>query len=468
MDLDKEVELNRLDKFKNETDIAKETIEFLQAVIKHDTSNPPGNELDLAKYLQERFENEKISFLKAKIIETAPNRGNLIITIEGSDPGNHKSHGFAAHLDVVPVNEKEWKYPPFSGELVKDEHDSFIWGRGAMDTKGHLVSMAMAAITLLREGFRPKGTIKLIFEADEERGGHEGMEMLVNEHWEDVQVDYFLTEGGGFKVPFGKDVVINIGEKGKAQTKLITKGVSGHGSMPDPYDEFAMYKLVNILEKIRKRKVKIYIGDEYKQFVKNISLPGIFKFFLARKSIIKGLARAVSRITKQDLSKVLIPMISDTISPTIIKGGSKENVISPEAELTLDIRTLPGHDREFINKRLEEIIGKKLFSEIEVVPVDDMLASTAPIGSEFYNQIGEVLNDIYPGGNLLPILGTGATDMRYFRPKGVPSYGFTLLLKDKDLSWSNLTALAHAPNERLSVTNLMIATDFFYRLMNKV
>ncbi|MFX0098461.1 MAG: M20/M25/M40 family metallo-hydrolase [Candidatus Hodarchaeota archaeon] len=468
MNLDKEIVLNRFDMFKNDTDIAKETIEFLQAIIKYDTSNPPGNELELAKYLQERFEKEKISFMKTKVIETTPNRGNLVVTIEGSDPANNKSYGFATHLDVVPVDEKEWKYPPFSGELVKDEHDSFIWGRGTMDTKGHLVSMAMAIITLLREGFRPKGTIKLIFEADEEVGGHQGMEKLVAEYWEDVKVDYFLTEGGGFKVPFGDDIVINIGEKGKAQTKLIAKGVSGHGSMPDPYDEFAMYKLVKILEKIRTRNIKIYMGDEYKEFVKSISLPGIFRFLMGRKSIIKGLAKLVKAITKQDLGKVLIPMISDTISPTIIKGGSKENVISPTCELTLDIRTLPGHDREFINKRLEEIIGKKLFSEIEVAPVDDMPASTAPIGSEFYNQIGEVLDDIYPGGNLLPILGMGATDMRYFRPKGVPSYGFTPLLKDKDLSWSDLTSLAHAPNERLSVTNLMIATDFFYRLMKRV
>ena len=94
------------------------------------------------------------------------------------------------------------------------------------------VSNAMAIITLLREEFQPKGDIKLIFEADEEKGGKEGMEILVDKYWEDIKVDCLITESGGFKLPTGKDFAIQTGEKGKCQTKIKVRGVAGHGSIP--------------------------------------------------------------------------------------------------------------------------------------------------------------------------------------------------------------------------------------------
>ncbi len=458
--------INRLPKFSNTSDIAKETIMFLQDNIRIDTSNPPGNELTLAKLIQEKFEKEKNPLIRTKIIETVPSRGNLIVTIQGSDPSNNPCWGFASHLDVVPVGEdEEWKYPPFSGELVQMEHDKFIWGRGAADMKQIGVSYVMALLTLLREGFQPKGNIKLIFEADEERGGEEGMGILMETHWEEIKMDYLLTESGGYKLPTGKDFVIQTGEKGKCQLKIKATGVAGHASAPDPYEQFAMYKIVKILEKIRKRKPKIYMIREYKQTIEGLSLPKVLKFIITRKRLVRGILSFLSKITHDPFDKFFIPMITDTIAPTIIKAGNKVNVISPTATLSLDIRTLPDHDRKFILKNLERLLGKKLYTELEITPVDDTLSTTSPINTIFYEKIQETLSEMYPGGGLVPILDVGGSDMKHLRQKNVPCYGFSLTLKDPDLSYDELIGMEHSPNERISVTNLMIATEFIYRLM---
>lgn len=97
-----------------------------------------------------------------------------------------------------------------------------------------------------------------------------------------------------------------------------------------------------------------------------------------------------------------------------------------------------------------------------------MEASTSSIDTPYYSKVEEVLKSIYPDANLVPILGTGGTDMKHWRRKGVPCYGFSMMMKDPDMSYSDFLGLAHAPNERISVRNLMLATEFAYRFMQSL
>ncbi|MGV9204874.1 MAG: M20/M25/M40 family metallo-hydrolase [Promethearchaeia archaeon] len=459
--------VNRLDKFSNTSENAEEAIKLLQACIRVDTTNPPGKELRLAKDLKKVFDEEKSEIVNTKIIETVPNRGNLIVDLKGSNPENYPTWGFAAHLDVVPAP-GEWKHEPFSGDITETENDRYIWGRGAFDMKQIGVAHTIAFLTLLREGFRPMGNIKLIFEADEERGGNEGAKILVEDHYSDVKVDFLITEGGGFKLPTGSDFMIQRGEKGKCQTKLTISGVPGHGSTPPDYEKFAMYKMIKILEKIRERKSGLYLDEVYKKTINSLSIPPIAKFFLKKKQLIKPISKIGSKIIGQDLNRIIIPLITDTISPTIFNCGIKENVISPNAELTLDIRTLPGHDQEFIYDYLKELFGKELFKQLDLEPVDVVAASTSSINTPYYKQIDSVVKEMYPNANLIPVLGTGGTDMKHWRKKGIPCYGFSFMMKGADLSYGDFLGLAHAPNERISLTNLMLGTEFAYRLMRQV
>ncbi len=161
-------------------------------------------------------------------------------------------------------------------------------------------------------------------------------------------------------------------------------------------------------------------------------------------------------------------MVTDTLAPTIVRAGIKENNISPEAHVTFDIRSLPRHQREDIDKMIEKAIGKDLWKEVEASGIKDQVATTSPVEDRFYPMIKATIGEIYPGANLIPLVSQGSTDSKFFRKKGITCYGFGPAVKDDDLTYQDLLGLAHNANERISVTNLMLAVDFNYRLMKKM
>jgi acetylornithine deacetylase/succinyl-diaminopimelate desuccinylase-like protein len=455
---------NRLDLFTLNESVITETIELLQLMIKTDTTNPPGNEVVLAKILEKIAKNEKCPYLNTKIIETQPARGNLIITIEGTKPTEYSTWGFHGHLDVVRAD-GDWKYPPFSGELVQLEHDKFIWGRGTLDMKKQCTAHLMALLLLIRDGWRPKGDIKLIYTADEESGGRKGAELLVKNHYEEVKVDCMIDELGGEKLPTGSDFFIQRGEKGKLQLDLTFVGRAGHGSTPIHLETYALYKLVKVLDKIRKRKQTVYITSEYKETIKALTIPKIVKFFLKRKLLLKPVLTLASKIFKIEIDKLIFALVTNTIAPTIVKAGEKVNVISPKANLSLDIRILPRHTEQTILTSLKQKFGSTLFDEITFNLIDVMEPTISPICTSFYKKIDTIMKTMYTNANLVPVLGVGGTDSKFWRKKGIPCYGFTPTIVDKD---NDIMSLIHAPNERVSVNNLMIATEFAYRLMKEL
>ena len=455
---------NRLDLFTQNKSVIIETIELLQLMIKTDTTNPPGNEIILAKILEEITKKEKCGYLTTKIIETQPTRGNLIITIKGTNPAENPTWGLHGHLDVVRAD-GDWKYPPFSGELVQLEHDKFIWGRGALDMKKQCTAHLMALLLLIREGWRPKGDVRLIYTADEEAGGRKGAELLVKNHYEDVKVDCMIDELGGEKLPTGSDFFIQRGEKGKFRMDLTFVGRASHGSMPIHLETYAIYKLVKALDRIRKRKQKLHITSNYKETIDALSIPQIVKFLLKLKFLLRPLMSLAGKILKNNIDKLVFSLVTNTLAPTIVKVGEEVNVISPMAKLSLDIRVLPGHTEETILTSLKKKLGTKLSNEITFNPIDVMEPTISPIDSTFFKKIDSVMKKMYTDANLVPVLGVGGTDSKFWRKKGIPCYGFTPMIVDKD---NDLMGLIHAPDERVSVSNLMLATEFAYRLMKEL
>ena len=112
-----------------------EAVSLLSRYIQIDTTNPPGNEIKAAQFFKEIFDREGI---EARIIESAPGRGNIYARLRGN--GSKKAMILLNHMDVVPADAKLWKEPPFSG-LVKE---GVIWGRGALDDKGPAIMELVA------------------------------------------------------------------------------------------------------------------------------------------------------------------------------------------------------------------------------------------------------------------------------------------------------------------------------------
>ena len=403
-----------LDQFNPDLDspARKTAISLLQMMIQTNTVNPPGNENQLAEKLQKWVKEQGFDFVKTTNLGKTPVRANLIIEIPGTDPHNNPSWGFMSHIDVVPI-EGNWEHQPFSGELVQSEHDLFIWGRGAIDTKALGAAHLTAAFTALKEGWRPKGNIKILLCADEEQGGHEGMQWLVENHLDLIKCDCTLNEGGGFKLPLKNDFVIQIGEKGTFWTKLKIKGKAGHGSSPPDYNITSIFKTIKILNKIKNRKRNLVFGKEYLETVAKVSIPGVVKGILKNKVLFKVMMALADKFTSLNVGQVFYPLVTDTIAVTNFHSGIKENSLSPNAEIILDIRSLPGRQRDDVNKMIQDIVGDKIWNELEWSGIENNPCTTSGIDNPYYSTIEKTLNEIYPGANIVPILSAGSTDCQY-------------------------------------------------------
>src|ERR671922_2527464 len=178
------------------TTLRQEATELLQALIRVDTTNPPGNETAAAELLRDYLEDSGVSCeLYAKI----PERANLVARIPGRGDGPKLL--LLSHTDVVLADPAEWAADPFGGEL----RDGEVWGRGALDMKGQVAASAVAFASLAREGFKPSGDLLFIATADEEVGGEDGFGLvwLCAEHPDAVRCDYAINEGGGDRLLIG-------------------------------------------------------------------------------------------------------------------------------------------------------------------------------------------------------------------------------------------------------------------------
>ncbi|NHI91315.1 MAG: M20/M25/M40 family metallo-hydrolase [Candidatus Lokiarchaeota archaeon] len=442
---------------------AEETIKALQELIRINTTNPPGNEVKAAEWIHDYLTKEGI---ESVVVESEKGRGSVISRFIKGNDNNSPSLLLLAHLDVVPSQDLDkWDVPPFSGEFK----DNFIWGRGALDCKGTVISQMMTYIKLHRDGFKPKGEIYFAATADEESGGHKGPGWLLKNKPDLIKADHVITEGGGQLLPFPSphpNFIIQVAEKGVFWTKMKVNGEAGHGSMPGNKNNMAIMKMTKIINKILKRKPKIIMQDLYKEAVNAMELKGYYKFFLKSKLLFNFAMYFAQKMLNEDVGKALRPLVQNTITPTVIQAGNKVNNIPGTCISNLDVRFLPGYDRTHLEKTLKKCLGRKLYNEIEFEPIIDQPGGYTPTETQFYQQIYQVMQKMEPGSVLVPFISAGSTDMAHIRKPnyGMKAYGFVPMKIDEGLSISEIMEMAHGYNERISYGNLMFATKFHYEL----
>lgn len=445
--------------FTKESAIGIETREFLQTYLKIDTTNPPGNEIRKAKFLFEKFLKDN---LEGEILESDEKRGNFILKISGSDP-NSPSLLLLSHLDVVPANPDKWKFPPFSGKF----DGKFIWGRGAIDCANITISESMGLLKALRDGYKPKGDIILAATADEELGGKYGVIWLLENHPDKIKTDFVINEGVGVRLPIGKipQYLIQHAEKGVYWTKIICMGIPAHASVPN-FGENALLKMNKIITKIKQYKTPVKITPAYKDMLKNVNFNWVLKKLLGNRFTL-NFTLWLAKFLMPELSEILKALTRMTISPTILKSGTKENVIPEKAELVLDCRLLPGQDRDYLHFHLKQALGKKLFKEIEIVPILNEPGTRTEPNDLLYQNIAETMKEITPDATLVPFLVPGNSDSKEFKYLNIPTYGFSPMHEDEDMPVDEALTLAHGINERISIDNLLLASEFIYRLIQK-
>ncbi|MEO7133352.1 MAG: M20/M25/M40 family metallo-hydrolase, partial [Vicinamibacterales bacterium] len=202
-----------------------ETLKHFQAIIKLDSTDPPGNEQPVTDYLKQVLEAEGIS---VQVFSKEAHRPNLVARLKGS--GKQKPLLLMAHTDTVNVDPKKWTHPPFSAA----QDAGYIYGRGTVDDKDNVVATLMVMLTLKRLNVPLDRDVIALFEAGEEGSSSLGIQFVATEHFDAIDSEFCFAEGGGVTrtgvtVKFAS---IQTVEKIPRAITVTARGVAGHGSVP--------------------------------------------------------------------------------------------------------------------------------------------------------------------------------------------------------------------------------------------
>ena len=432
-------------------DPTSEVTDLLQRLIRNECVNDgtpaSGHEMRSVDLLDDYL---RLPGVEMKRYEPMPGRGSLVLRIEGSDPKAPSLH-LMGHTDVVPVTPSGWRYDPFGGELI----DGDVWGRGAIDMLDVTASMAVAVRRLLESGFRPRGTLIYSAMADEEAQGIHGAKWLTENAWDDVKSDFLVTEFGGARLPLGgpPKLPIMTSEKGSQWTRLRVRGTPGHGSTPYRSDN-ALVKAAEVITRIARYKAPLRLDEMWKRIVEGLDLPMVLRLALTNPATFDlALDRAPA-----GAAPIFYAATRTTFSPNIARAGVKLNIIPDSAEIDIDIRTMAGDDGEAVRNMLHDAIGD-LWSEVEIVAEGANPATESPLRSPLWDMLTQVTKKLIPGAETVPFLVWGATDARYFRRKGVVSYGYGLM--SERISFGEFIRMFHANNERIDQESLRLSTELF-------
>jgi len=432
-------------------DVTAEVTDLLQRLIRNECVNDgtpaSGHEMRSVDLLDDYLH---LPGVEMKRYEPMPGRGSLVLRIEGSDPTAPSLH-FMAHTDVVPVTPSGWRHDPFAGELI----DGDVWGRGAIDMLDVTAAMATAVRRLIQSAFRPRGTLIYSAMADEEAQGTHGAQWLTENAWDDVKTDFLVTEFGGARLPLSgpPKLPIMTAEKGSQWTRLRVRGTPGHGSTPYRSDN-ALVKAAEVITRVARYKAPLRLDGLWKRIVEGLDLPAVLRVALTNPATFDlALDRAPA-----GAAPVFFAATRTTFSPNIAHAGVKLNVIPDSAEIDIDIRTMAGDDGEAVRNMLRDAIGD-LWSEVEIVAEGANPATESPLSSPLWDTLTEVSKKLIPGAETVPFLVWGATDARYFRRKGVVSYGYGLM--SERIPFGEFIKMFHANNEHIDQESLRLSTELF-------
>ena len=429
-----------------------EAVSLLSRYIQIDTTNPPGNEIGAARFLKEIFDREGI---EARIIESAPGRGNIYARLPGD--GAKKAILLLNHMDVVPADAKLWKEPPFSGSVK----DGMIWGRGALDDKGPAIMELAAMLALKRQRVSLKGDVVFLGTADEEAGGALGAGYLVERHPELFkEVGLVLNEGGGIRVGAdGRARVYNVSvaEKTPLWLKLTAAGAPGHGSTPG--NNMAVHRLVAALHRIISYQTPIKLVPEVQKSYADMAAteaPERRGHYLdLRKALQDRAFRA--EFLKEPRNNA---SVRNTIAATRIAGSDKVNVIPATASAELDVRLLPGEDRKAFIEQMRKLIGDE---SVKIEVLLSFPAVPSPPHPEALKIIADFAKANDPGASVVSPLVRGFTDCHFFRAKEIPCLGFM-----PQRSTPASEGLVHGIDEPISVENLRFGVRAMYEILRKL
>jgi acetylornithine deacetylase/succinyl-diaminopimelate desuccinylase-like protein len=421
--------------------VRDEAVELLRELIRADTVNPPGNETRAAELLRAYLEESGVG---CELYNKVPERANLVARLPGRAGG--PTLMLLSHTDTVRADPDEWSVDPWSGELRDDQ----VWGRGALDMKSQVAASAVAIAMLAREGFEPAGDVLFAACADEEVGEDFGLSWLCREHPDAVRADYCINEGGGDRVELeGRSVYLcSTAEKMSSPFLLRVHGRSGHASMPGIADN-ALVKAARLIERLGSLRQPPRL------------LPETEAFFAAMGGV-PDPAELPERLSALEpgVRGMVEPMLSFTVSPTMIEASKQRNVIPALCDVICDCRLLPGQTQEEAEQAIRECLGE---GDYELRWVEGVGGTRSPIEGPLWDAVESFVAEEDPGAVLAPVVVPGFTDSHFMREAfGTVCYGFfPMRTMDSELA----ARLIHSADERIPVQDLELGTRFLLHVV---
>ena len=417
-------------------EVGEESINHLVKLVQIDTSNPPGNETLVVEYLEQVLEAEGISSQRFSL---EAERANLVARIRGN--GSKKPILLMGHTDVVGVQPEKWFADPFSGS----REDGFIYGRGTLDDKDNLAAALMVVTLLKRFNVELNRDIILLAEAGEEGTPEVGINFLVEKHFEVIEAEYALAEGGQNIVRDSKveQVGIETTEKTPRRVTLVARGTAGHGSKPTL--DNAVVTLANAISRVSAWETEVRLNDTTRTYFRRLAEISAPEDAYRYRNVENA---ELSDDIQQHFLKTFpyhYSISRTSVVPTVIDAGFRRNVIPSEASAILDIRMLPDENIEAFYEQLAAVIDD---SRVEIVPerIYRPAAPASDIDNEMFRVLENVALRMYPEATVLPIMQTGATDMAQVRAKGIQAYGIGPARSIEEI---NSGFGAHGDNERV-------------------
>jgi len=387
-----------------------------------DTSDPPGGELPAVEYLRRVLEAEGI---ETKTFATDPKRPNLVARLRGN--GTKRPLLIMAHTDTVNVDPKKWKHPPFSATR-EGEH---IYGRGTVDDKDNVAAGLMTMLLLKRTKVPLDRDVIFLAEAGEEGAVQFGIEFMVNQHFAEIDAEFCLAEGGrivrtGGKVQYGS---VQTTEKVPNRIRVIARGVAGHGSVP--LRSNAIVHLARTIANIADWQTQMRLNETTRAFFERLATISEPEDAARYRAILRGDENGAAQEYFAEKKPALHSVLRTSISPNIITGGYRVNVIPSEVEATLDVRALPDEDMPRFFEQLRKVINDPAI-ELERAPGHTRPgAPPSSLHTEAFTLIEAAIKRHY-GAITLPTMSTGATDMAFLRARGIQCFGIGPMIDSED------------------------------------
>ncbi len=425
-------------------EVERETSELLSRLIQIDTSNPPGNETAVAELMAAWFREQG---LKGEVLGEPADRASFVLRLEGRRPG--PSLLLLAHEDVVPANAADWQVPPFSG-LIKD---GYVWGRGAVDIKNLVAANAVAMRRLAAAGAPFDGTVTYACTADEESCTGGGVRWLLEHRPDLMRCDFVLNEGDGAYIPCGdrRLFMLQSGEKGTAQFRIVVHGQAGHASVPLRRGN-AVLAAARVVEALAAHELPVVVDESSRDLVELLVEDPELRARLRDGSQARA---ALADLADRDpeLATMIEPLYGFAFSPTIVQSNSVAvNVFPTEVVLGVDCRMQAGREESEVEAEVFAALdGVDARWELEWINV--IRGNSSPYPTPLSEAIRTVLRRHVPDAELGNTHCAGFTDSHWLRAAYPDVVAYNLDPHFEECH-ADVSARAHNVDERILVRDL--------------